>query len=61
VARSFDQIAEVEQFHESRYRKLIENVANGEVFKRRKGQMALHQLRLCDGEHRSSQKTVPPV
>jgi rubrerythrin len=36
VARSFDQIAKVEQFHESRYRKLIKNVANGEVFKKKK-------------------------
>jgi len=35
VARSFEQIAKVEQFHESRYRKLIKNVANNEVFKRR--------------------------
>lgn len=36
VARSFEQIAKVEQFHESRYRKLIKNVANGEVFKKKK-------------------------
>jgi len=35
VARSFEQIAKVEKFHESRYRKLIENVANGEVFKKK--------------------------
>lgn len=34
VARSFDQIAKVEKFHESRYRKLIDNVANNEVFKK---------------------------
>lgn len=34
VANSFDQIAKVERFHEGRYRKLIENVAKGEVFKR---------------------------
>jgi rubrerythrin len=34
VARSFDQIAKVELFHESRYRKLIENIVKGEVFKR---------------------------
>lgn len=34
VAASFDQIAKVENFHESRYRKLIENVANGKVFKK---------------------------
>jgi rubrerythrin len=36
VARSFDQIAKVEQFHEDRYRKLIKNVANDEVFKKKK-------------------------
>src|SRR5512136_3107063 len=30
VARSFDQIAKVEKFHESRYRKLIENIVKGE-------------------------------
>src|SRR5512143_1749933 len=34
VARSFEQVAKVENFHESRYRKLIENVANGTVFKK---------------------------
>ena len=35
VARSFEQVARVEKFHESRYRKLIANIANGEVFKRK--------------------------
>jgi rubrerythrin len=34
VARSFEQIAKVERFHESRYRKLIDNVSRGEVFKK---------------------------
>ncbi len=34
VARSFEQVARVEKFHESRYRKLISNVSNGEVFKK---------------------------
>jgi rubrerythrin len=34
IARSFEQIAKVEKFHESRYRKLIANVSNGEVFKK---------------------------
>ncbi len=34
VANSFTQIAKVEKFHESRYRKLIDNLANGEVFRR---------------------------
>jgi rubrerythrin len=35
VARSFEQIAKVEQFHEGRYRKLIENLVNGEVFRKK--------------------------
>jgi rubrerythrin len=35
VSRSFDQVAKVEKFHESRYRKLINNIANGEVFKKK--------------------------
>lgn len=32
AARSFEQISKVEMFHESRYRKLIANVAKREVF-----------------------------
>jgi len=35
IARSFEQISKVEKFHESRYRKLIANIANGEVFKKK--------------------------
>lgn len=35
VARSFEQIAKVERFHESRYRKLIANVAGKDVFRRK--------------------------
>jgi len=35
VARSFEQIAKVEKFHESRYRKLAANIAQGEVFKKK--------------------------
>ncbi len=35
IARSFEQIAKVEKFHESRYRKLANNVAVGEVFKKK--------------------------
>ena len=35
VARSFEQIAKVERFHESRYRKLIDNMSKAEVFKKR--------------------------
>ena len=36
IANSFREIAKVEQFHESRYRKLIENVKNKTVFKKDK-------------------------
>jgi len=35
VASSFKQIAEVEKFHEARYRALIKNVAGAEVFKKK--------------------------
>ncbi|MEO0114241.1 MAG: rubrerythrin [candidate division WOR-3 bacterium] len=35
IARSFEQVAKVEKFHEARYRKLINNIVNGEVFKRK--------------------------
>ena len=35
VARSFEQIAKVEKFHESRYRKLIANLEGNEVFKKK--------------------------
>ena len=35
VARSFEQVAKVEKFHEARYRKLISNITSGEVFKKK--------------------------
>ena len=35
IARSFEQIAKVEKFHESRYRKLASNIGNGAVFKKK--------------------------
>ena len=35
VAQSFEQVAKVEKFHESRYRKLISNIVNNEVFKKK--------------------------
>ena len=35
IAISFEQISKVEKFHESRYRKLSANIANGEVFKKK--------------------------
>ena len=35
VARSFEQIAKVEMFHENRYRKLAANIAKREVFNKK--------------------------
>jgi len=35
VARSFEQIAKVEMFHEKRYRKLAKNIDDQEVFKKK--------------------------
>jgi rubrerythrin len=34
AAAAFEQISKVEKFHESRYRKLINNLANGQAFKK---------------------------
>jgi rubrerythrin len=36
IAKSLREIAKVEQFHESRYRRLIENLKNGTIFKKEK-------------------------
>ncbi|MBM3243601.1 MAG: rubrerythrin family protein, partial [Candidatus Omnitrophica bacterium] len=35
VARTFEQVAKVERFHESRYRKLRTNLDNSEAFKKK--------------------------
>lgn len=35
IANSFEQVAKVEMFHETRYRKLANNIAIGEVFKKK--------------------------
>ena len=35
IATSFKEIAEVEEFHEGRYRKLAKNISDGEVFKKK--------------------------
>lgn len=35
IARSFNQVAKVEKFHESRYRKLANNILNSEVFQKK--------------------------
>lgn len=45
IAKSFKEIAKVEQFHESRYRSLIDNIKNGTVFK--KEQTAKWHCRNC--------------
>lgn len=35
ISTSFKEIAEVEEFHEKRYRKLAKNIGSGEVFKKK--------------------------
>ena len=35
VARSFEQISKVEMFHEKRYRKLADNLARGEAYRKK--------------------------
>ena len=61
MAESFTEIAEVEEQHELRYRKLLANVENGRVFKRdTDGQVALPQLRLHPRRPRSPRR-VPGV
>ncbi len=35
AARSFEQVAKVEKFHETRYRKLINNIINAEIFSKK--------------------------
>lgn len=35
ISRAFEQVSKVEKFHEARYRKLISNIAAGEVFKKK--------------------------
>ncbi|MDD5077404.1 MAG: rubrerythrin family protein, partial [Candidatus Omnitrophica bacterium] len=37
IGRSFEQISKVEKFHESRYRKLVDNLSRDEVFKKKDG------------------------
>jgi len=52
AARSFEQVAKVEKFHESRYRRLIQNIANKEVFKK-SVTMKWHCINcgyVCEGE-----------
>lgn len=49
VAESFKEIAEVEMQHEKRYRKLLENVKNGTVF--RKDKVVKWKCRNCGYVH----------
>ena len=55
VASVFDYIADVEQWHERRYNKLIEAVTNGTVFK--SAEKALWKCRNCGRVHEG---TEPP-
>jgi len=61
VAISFEQVAKVEKFHEQRYRKLAENLANNEVFTK-KSPVKWH-CRNCGyvAEGTSAPKYVPPA
>lgn len=45
LAEKFRQVAEIEKHHEERYRKLLENVKNNEVFK--KSTVKIWQCRNC--------------
>jgi len=49
VADSFKEIGEVEEKHEKRYRKLLENVKNGTVFK--KDKVVMWKCRNCGYVH----------
>ena len=45
IAAKFRAIGEVEKHHEERYRKLLENIKDGEVFK--KGSIVIWKCRNC--------------
>jgi len=57
IAISFQEIAEVEEQHEKRYRKLLENIKHKEVFKRDKE--VLWKCRNCGYIHKG--KTAPEI
>ena len=60
IAATFRGIAEVEKHHEERYRKLLENVENGEVFK--KGSIVVWKCRNCGHIHVAlNAPTICPV
>ena len=45
IAKLFESVGEIEKHHEERYRKLLENVKDGEVFK--KGSIVVWKCRNC--------------
>jgi rubrerythrin len=49
IAKSFKEIAEVEEHHEARYRALLENLEKGKVFK--KGEVVKWKCRNCGYVH----------
>ena len=49
IANRFRQIGEVEKHHEERYRKLLENIQDGTVFK--KGSIVVWKCRNCGHIH----------
>jgi rubrerythrin len=53
IAKSFQEIAKVEKFHESRYRKLSSNIKNGTVFKKKES--ATWHCRNCGYIHEGSE------
>ena len=60
IAATFRGIGEVEKHHEERYRKLLDNLGNGEVFK--KGSITVWKCRNCGHIHVGLEApTVCPV
>jgi len=57
VAKAFTEISEVEEKHEARYRKLLENLVNGTVFK--KDEVVRWKCRNCGYVHEG--KSAPTV
>jgi len=57
IAESFKQIAEVEEQHEKRYKKLLENVKHNKVFKR--DSIVKWKCRNCGYVHKG--KTAPKI
>jgi len=53
IARSFKEVAEVEEFHEARYRKLSANISDGTVFK--KGVSTKWHCRNCGYVHEGTE------